>query len=806
MLTALLAPGQVSVLTQHNDTSRTGQNLKETILNTSTVNASNFGKLFSLPVDSDMYAQPLYVPNLTIGGATHNVLYAATVQNSVYAFDADSGSTTPLWTVNLGTPVPNQDICGAASVPADCYPYTDVIPEIGILATPVIDPASGTIYVVVNTKDTSANYHFKLHALDLITGEEKLGGPTEITASGFTPLTELNRPGLLLVNGMVYLGFGSVGDISTWHGFVMAYDATTLQQVAVYNSTPQQNYLGGAGIWQTGNGLIADASGDIYAVTSNGNFDVNTGGEDYGSAYLKLSGSTLKVLDYFVPYNQASLNPETDNLDLGSGGPLLIPNTTLLVGGGKDAVLRVVDTTNMGRFNSSQNSNVQNISNATNPPIFGSPVYWDGPNGPSIYMWGQGDYAKAWSFDAGTSLLSTTPAVQGTFQGTQGWNDQAALSISANGSTAGTGILWASEPLSGISNPGPVPGILYALDATTLTKLWDSQLNASRDSVGDYAKFVPPTVANGKVYLATFANSATVVEPANIVVYGQLAPPDFALTAAPSSQSVSAGSSASYIVYATPQGGYTGTVSLSCPAAPTGITCSFAQTSLTLAQGGGQVNTGLTINTANSTAGPYTVTISGTAGSLTHTTTVSLTVAGTPTFSLTAPALSPATVAAGGSATSMMTIAPSGGFNSTVNLSCAITPATTVPPTCKFSSASVAGGSGTSMLTVSTAAAVASLRPANQMRGVFYAMLLPLCGITLVGAGLTSQRRKLLGLLLLCLMMLGLIFLVACGGGSAGVGGNGGGTPGTTAGPYTVTVTAAAGTQTQTQSLAVTVQ
>ena len=388
---------------------------------------------------------------------------------------------------------------------------------IGILATPVIDPVGGTIYVVANTKDTSGNYHFKLHALDLTTGAEKFAGPTEITANGFTQLTELCRPGLLLVNGTVYMGFGSVGDFSTWHGFVMAYDATTLQQLAVYNSTPQHNDVGGAGIWQTGNGLVSDANGDIYAVTSNGNFDVNTGGQDYGSAYLKLSGSTLSVMDYFVPYNQASLNPESDNTDLGSGGPLLIPNTTLLVGGGKDAVLRVVDTTNMGKYNPVQNSNHQNIIGATNPPIFGSPVYWDSPNlGPLIYMWGQGDYAKAWSYDAATTLLSTTPVMETTFQGTAGWNDQAALSISANGNTAGTGILWGSMPLSGISNPGPVPGILYALDATSLNTVWSSQLNATRDAVGNYAKFVPPTVVNGKVYLATFSGE--------LLVYG-LNPP-----------------------------------------------------------------------------------------------------------------------------------------------------------------------------------------------------------------------------------------------------------------------------------------
>jgi hypothetical protein len=507
--------GQVSVLMQHNDTSRTGQNLQETLLTTSNVNVANFGKLFSLPVAGNIFAQPLYVPALTIGGVTHNVVYVATAQNNVYAFDADSGNATPLWTVNLGTPVPSQNIC--STEPSAC-PYTDVIPVIGILATPVIDSVGETIYVVANTIDTSGDYHFKLHALNLTTGAEKFAGPAEITASQFTPFTELCRPGLLLVNGMVYMAFGSVGDFPTWHGFVMAYDSSTLQQLAVYNSTPQANNVGGAGIWQTGNGVVSDASGNIYVVTSNGNFDVNTGGEDYGSAYLKLSGSTLSVQDYFVPYNQASMNPESDNLDLGTGGPLLIPNTTLLVGGGKDAVLRVVDTTNMGKYNSTQNNNHQNLIAATTPPIFGSPVYWDSPNlGPLVYMWGQADYAKAWSYNATTTLLSTTPVMESTFEGTAGWNDQAALSISASGSTSGTGILWASMPYSGISNPGPVPGILYALDATNLhTELWSSQLNSTRDAPGNYAKFVPPTVVNGKVYLATFSGE--------LVAYG-LNPP-----------------------------------------------------------------------------------------------------------------------------------------------------------------------------------------------------------------------------------------------------------------------------------------
>ena len=779
---------QVSVLMQHNDNSRTGQNLQETILNTSSVNVANFGLLFSLPVSGNVFAQPLYVSALTIGGASHNVVYVATAQNNVYAFDADSSNSTPLWAANLGTPVPSQDIC--STDPVEC-PYTDVIPVIGILATPVIDPVGETIYVVANTKDTSGDYHFKLHALDLTTGAEKFGGPEEITAPQFTPLTELCRPGLLLVNGTVYMAFGSVGDFPTWHGFVMGYSASTLQQVAVYNSTPQDNSVGGAGIWHTGNGLVADSSGNVYAVTSNGNFDVNTGGKDYGSAYLKLSGGTLSVLDYFVPYNQASMNPEEDNVDLGTGGPLLIPNTTLLVGGGKDAVLRVVDTTNMGKYNSEQNNNHQNLIGATNPPIFGSPVYWDSPNlGPLVYMWGQNDFAKAWGYNAGTTLLSTTPVMEGTLQGTKGWNDQSALSISANGSTTGTGILWASMPYSGISNPGPVPGILYALDATNLgTVLWNSQLDASRDAVGNYAKFVPPTVANGKVYLATFSGE--------LMVYGVIAPPDFAVTAAPSSQTVTAGSSASYIVYVNPQGGFSGTVTVTCSGLPSGASCS--PTSVTVPSGsGGEVSVPLTVMTTAGGSSTFTVTATG--GSLVHTTTASLTVAG---FNLTAAPPAPATITPGASATSTVTVTASGGFNSTVNLTCAITPSAAVPPRCSLSSASVSGGSGTATLTVSTVASTASVQP-NRTGSMYYAMLLPLCGLTLLGAKLRPRSRNPLGWLVLGLMLLGLVWLAACGGGSSGGGGNGSG--GTTAGTYNVTVTGTAGALTQSQTLSVTVQ
>ena len=502
---AQVSTAQVSVLTQHNDNSRTGQNLNETILNTSNVNASNFGKLFARQVDGNIFAQPLYVPSLTIGGKTRNVVYVATAHNTVFAFDADDpAASSPLWAVNLGNSVPSQDICNIA--PPDQCPYTDVVPEIGIISTPVIDPSTQTLYVVATTKDASSNYHWKLHALYLITGTEMNGGPTEIAATGFNPFVQLNRPSLLLANGRIYVAFGSVGDYTTWHGWMFAYNASTLQRMAYVNFSPN-GY--GAGLWAAGNGLIADSNGDVYGVTSNGTFDLNTGGADYASTYLRLDGNSLAVLDSFSPSNQSLLNGS--NKDLGSGGSLLIPGTTMLVGSGKDALFRLVDTTNMGGYNPTQDSNRQNFT-ATNTPVFGAPVFWTSPTlGPLVYLWGQGDFLKAWSFNKQTLLFNTSPVMQSTTQNVSGWPDTGVLSISANKSVAGTGIVWAARPYSGLANPGPVPGILHAFDANNLShELWNSKQIASRDDVGNYAKFNPPTVANGKVYLGTFSNQLLV--------------------------------------------------------------------------------------------------------------------------------------------------------------------------------------------------------------------------------------------------------------------------------------------------------
>ena len=523
-LLASQAAAQISVLTNRNDIARTGQNLQETTLNTSNVNVSNFGKLFARTVDGYIYAQPLYMPGLSIGGKTRNVVYVATEHNSVYAFDADDPNTSaPLWQVNLGTSVPSNDVCNGLNI-SEC-PYKDLIPEIGITSTPVIDPSSGTIYVVAKTKNTSnSTYHFKLHALNLLTGAEKFAGPVEITAtvsgtgagsSGgtvtFNALNEMNRPGLLLLNGVVYLAFGSVGDVPPWHGWVLGYNALTLQQVAMFNATPNGD---SGGLWGGGQGLAGNVD-SVYGTTSNGSFDINTGGTDYGDTIFKLGTSSgLSVADYFTPNNQGFLN--TNNVDLGGGGPMLLPGTSLLVNVGKDGVLRLVDTANMGQFHPTFNSDVQEFQvTPASVEFMGSPIYWDSPNnGPQIYLWPPSDFLKAYRFVGGQ--FQTTPVSQGATQNAAGGSNSAPLSLSANGSQTGTGIVWAAAPL-GDAGEQTVTGVLRAFDATDLTKeLWDSNQNPGRDGLGNYAKFTPPTIANGKVYAATFSGQ--------LVVYG-LNPP-----------------------------------------------------------------------------------------------------------------------------------------------------------------------------------------------------------------------------------------------------------------------------------------
>ncbi len=523
LFTALPAMAQVSVLTFHNDVGRTGQNNSETTLTTSNVKVGTFGKLFWRTVDGHIYTQPLYVPNLTVQGKTRNVVYVATQHNSVYAFDADDPTVpAPLWQVNLGTAVPSQDICTISgdTNPGDC-PYLDIPPEIGITSTPVIDSLAGLIYVVARTKNTSNNsYHFSLHALDLITGIEKLGGPAEITghvtgggvaSSGgivtFDPIYHLQRPGLLLLNGVIYIAFSAVGDIGPYHGWLMGYDATSLQQVSILNMTPDGK---DGGIWAAGFGIASDGLSNIFLATGNGNFDANVSGRDYGDSILRISTSSgLTVADYFTPSNQATLF--SSDLDLGSGGPMLLPGTTNLVNIGKDQLLRLVNTapTKMGHFNSGFDADVQQFT-AAQSSYFGGPVYWNSPNnGPVVYLWGPKDPLKAFKYTGG--LFQTTPVSQSTVVNSSGFSNSAALSVSSNSGLVGSGILWSAASFSGTATGPGVPGILRAFDATNLgTELWDSKQNAARDDAGTYAKFVPPTIANGKMYAGSFSGQLLV--------------------------------------------------------------------------------------------------------------------------------------------------------------------------------------------------------------------------------------------------------------------------------------------------------
>ena len=497
-----------SVLTYHNDNLRTGQNVNETILTPANVTSATFGKLFALAVDGQVFAQPLYVPGVTVGTQVHNLLFVATEHDSVYAWDADTSSSTPIWQTSFinpsagVTPIP----CGEAAGTGDCSTIT---PEFGITSTPVIDSSTGTLYVVAGTKEVSGttNYFYRLHALSITTGQEKFGGPVAIQASaGSVSLVakqELQRPGLLLVNGVVYIGFGSHGDQVPFYGWLVGYNASTLQQTMAFNTAPSG---GGASIWQSGCAPAADASGIIYFLTGNGAFDANTGGPDYGDSVVKLNADGT-VADYFTPSDQASLS-STDT-DLGSSGLALVPDQSgtfahLLIAGGKQGVIYSVNRDNMGKFNAATNQNIQSLAALTAGPdsggLFGSPAFWNG----SLYFSAWNDNVKAFQLNNGMLTMTSESPIQFTFPGTT-------PSVSANGTS--NGIVWIIQ--ANVLNDTvltTVPAaVLRAYDATDLAKeLYNStQAAGGRDTAGGAVKFAVPTIVNGKVYVGN-SNQVTV--------------------------------------------------------------------------------------------------------------------------------------------------------------------------------------------------------------------------------------------------------------------------------------------------------
>lgn len=523
----------VTVTTRSYDTNRTGANLNETTLTTANVNVDHFGKLFTRRVEGQIYAQPLYMPNLAIPGkGTHNVVFVATQRNNVYAFDADDpGAATPLWSRSLGAFA----VSAEGEFGTRYGPYRDIQPYVGITSTPVIDLQTQTIYVVPFIKLGAGQYEHRLYALDLLTGASKFGSPVKIsaTASGlgdgsvnnvliFNSKQQLQRAGLLLLNGVVYMAFASYGDTDPYHGWVLGYNATTLQREVVYVTTPNGSE---GGIWQSGQALSADANGDIYLVTANGTFNADTGGSDRGESVLRLrrNGDTLNVETWFTPYNYSTLN--TNDTDLGSTGALLIPNTNLVLSGSKQGKVYLLDRDNMGSLgNGNDNQIVQSFQVAPDGNhIHGSPVYWNSPDGPLVYVWADADYLKAYKLVG--NQLQTPPFRTSTMSALPNSMPGGILSLSANGSTPSTGIVWASLVSSGDANGATRPGLLRALDAADVShELWNSDMLPARDKLGNFPKFNPPLVANGKVYLGSFADNAGTV-PDELVVYGLLDAP-----------------------------------------------------------------------------------------------------------------------------------------------------------------------------------------------------------------------------------------------------------------------------------------
>ena len=507
---------QVNVTTYHNDIGRTGQNLNETILNTSNVNATLFGKLFSQQVDGQVYAQPLYLSGITVNGATHNVVFVATENDSVYAFDADTNggaNSAPLWQASMLSAA-HGAAAGATTVASSVVGY-DIQPQIGITGTPVIDPVSGTLYVVGKTME-NGNAVQRLHALDVTSGAEKFGGPVVITASvagtgngsvngalTFDSLWENQRPGLLLLNGIVYIGFAAHGDNGPWHGWILGYNASTLVQTGAFCATPNGT---GGGFWMSGGGLAADQLdtvnkpfGRMFVPTGNGDYTAvapYTNSMDYGDSHLDLdlTNGVPTVTDEFTTNQQAELDAEDG--DIAAGGLMVIPTQTtgsyphLAVQVGKGGTLYLLNRDNLGGYNATTDQALQEqVYSVGNVGAWSSPAYWNG----NIYYWGRVDYLK--SFALVNGLLSTSPTESTEQYGYPG----STPSISANGTTQG--IVWSIDS-EAYGTPGP--SILQAHNASNVaTTLYSSATNAGRDSAGDAVKFTVPTVVNGKVYVGT---------------------------------------------------------------------------------------------------------------------------------------------------------------------------------------------------------------------------------------------------------------------------------------------------------------
>jgi hypothetical protein len=509
----------VSVLTYHYNNTRQGQNTNEFFLTLANVNAKSFGKLFSYSVDGYVYSEPLYVANVTIPGqGTHNVVFVTTENNSVYAFDADSNAGPNgglLWQTNLGIAQISINNYGVR------YHNNVLNPLIGITSTPVIDPVSGTIYIDVFTgpiANTNSGYHV-LHALNITNGTEQSYSPVLVAASvpgtgrdstngivTFVPSMHMNRPAMTLANGILYVSYGSYGDTDPYHGWVIGYNATNLTQLTNYTfcTTPNAttnsfgtNAAEGA-LWMSGGGPCVDASGNIYFEVANGSFSAHTNGGDYGDCFVKLStaANQFAVADYFAPSNQVSM--DTNDLDLGSGGPILLPDSVgsaahphLLVGAGKEGTMYVLDCDNMGQFSPATNQIVQTLPKVMGG-IFGVPAYWNN----LIYFQGAGDALKA--FGISNAVVTSAPVTRSTTS----FSKFTTPSISANGNNDGIAWVIQVDAYNGANGVTGGPAVLHAYNATNLSQeIYNSNQNLGRDNPGPALKYAVPVVANGKVYV-----------------------------------------------------------------------------------------------------------------------------------------------------------------------------------------------------------------------------------------------------------------------------------------------------------------
>jgi predicted RecA/RadA family phage recombinase len=527
LLASALAMGSIAqavqpVLQRGYDAGVSGANLAEVTLNTSNVSPTTFGLVFKLPVDDNIYAQPLYVPNVSIPGqGTHNVVYIATMSDSLFAFDADAGGA-PLWSANFATRV------GAVPVPMANFAFSgnhNIVGNLGILSTPVIDPSTHILYLVACTLESNTMV-YRLHAVDITSGAEPYGAGVVISGSyggsTFDAPYQTQRVSLALSGNQLVFGFGAVEleYAGGYVGWVMAYNKLTLKQSGVFATVITGNR--GGGVWQSGRPPAIDAAGYAYVFSGNGwsggGYD---GLKDFSESVLKLDpADDLELVDWFTPSSWSTMDAKDQ--DLTSSGPMLIPGTSLLAGGGKTGVLYLLDTANLGKETATDSGVVQEESISAGG-IRGGPVYWQrsaANGGPLLFAWGPSDVLKAYAFN-GTTLASS-PSAQSS--GTQIWPG-GILTLSAHADTPGSGVLWAAVAANGDNqNNPPVPGELRAFDAGNVSQeLWNSAMNPSRDGFGNFAKFVPPLVINGKVYVATQSNQ--------VAVYGLLS----TYTAAPTS-------------------------------------------------------------------------------------------------------------------------------------------------------------------------------------------------------------------------------------------------------------------------------